>query len=190
MPHNGYRSRLVGTQGDGNAVTNTNTPTSILPGGGVFSVPANFLEYVGMNFMLEVRGRISNAAAGPTLVLDFRMGGTVVAASQAMTLNASALTNQTFILRMLLTLRAIDSAAGGSTANFMFTGEFISRAVVGAGAAGSTGVSTLLIPETAPAVGSGFDMTATNTANVFATWSTANASCSIQSHQATLESLD
>lgn len=185
MSHNGYVQTLTAAQSDGTALANSSTPTTILPGQNVFTLPANLLEFVGMTFRYHAAGRISTVVTTPgTLTLDVRLGSVIVATSQAMALNTTAQTNQTWTLDWYLTLRAVGN---GTSANFMHVGEWKSRAVVGSGAAGSAGVGMLLIPETAPAVGTGFDMTSAQAVNSFATWSIANAANSIQCHIATLE---
>ena len=144
-------------------------------------------DYIGMTFRYRSFGRITSPVTpSNTLTLDVRLGSVIVATSQAITLNATAQTNQTWSLEWYLTLRAVDSAGGGATANFMHSGLFVSRAIVGSGAAGNS-CGILNIPETAPAVGTSFDMTASQAFNSFATWSGAASTYSITCHMFVLE---
>jgi hypothetical protein len=109
--------------------------------------------------------------------LDLRLGSVVVATSGAMTLSSTAKTNVSWYMEWLLTLRA---TGGGTAANFMHQGLFTSEAAGATTVAGEA--KTLLMPASAPAVGTGFDETAAQKLDFFATWGTSNAN-SIQVHQ-------
>jgi len=190
MAKNGYRTTHITSQMVGTAVTNTTTPTSILPGGAIYSFLANFFDVAGVTIEWDVRGIITSPVTpGGTLTLDARLGAVIIFTSQAITLNATAMTNQTFIFRGKSTLQQIDTAAGGTTATFKSVAEFISRDISGVGASPGA-VGTLLCPETSPAAGTGFDMTGSQAFNIFATWQVALSTYSIQSHLFTLESLN
>ena len=177
----GWQENKITAQIDGSALSNTTTPTSILPAQAKCTLePQN--GFIGKKYRVKASGRISTVVTTPgTLTLDIRFGSVIVATSQAIALNVTAQTNATWDLEWDLTVRAV----GGSTsANIMHTAKWISRASLNAPAVGTTnGVGTVLIPDTAPAVGTGFDSTATQTVDMFATWSVANASNSIQVHQ-------
>jgi hypothetical protein len=107
-----------------------------------------------------------------------RLGSVVIATSGAMTLSTSAKTNVSWYLEWLLTLRAV---GGGTAANFMHQGSFTSEAAGATTVAGEA--KTILMPASAPAVGTGFDETASQKLDFFGTWSVANASNSILCHQ-------
>ncbi len=101
--------------------------------------------------------------------------------SQAFALNATATTNQTWKLWWDFTLRTKGNTTTAAT--MMHIGGFTSRSTLGAPAVGTTtGIGEVLIPETAPAVGTGFDSRASQVVDLFATWGTNNAN-SIQVHQ-------
>jgi hypothetical protein len=111
--------------------------------------------------------------------LDVRFGAVIVANGGAMTINATAKTNVPWFLFWLLTCRAI---GGTTSANVMHQGMWTSEAVVGSGIPSAGGAGTAMLPNAAPAVGTGFDSTANQTVDLFATWQTNNAN-SIQTHQ-------
>lgn len=179
-----YPLVLAVASGDGTALSNSTTATNILSASGIGTIPASALQ-IGSTVKIIVKGRVSTLATTPgTLTLDVRFGAVVVFNGAAMTLNTTAQTNATWELEALLTIRALGS---GTSANAIGTGRFTSRAVVGSAAAGSGGANTLLLPDTAPAVGTGFDSTTAQSVNVFATWSSASASNSIQTHQSLIE---
>lgn len=180
MSYNSWGQSLIVQQVDGPALSNSTVATSILAPAARFTLPAN-LFVPGTKLIVRAAGRISTLVTSPgTLTLDVRLGSVVVFNGGAMTLNTTAQTNDTWQLEAELVLRAI----GNSTnANLLGVGNWSSRAVVGSAAAGSGSVGTLLLPDTVPAVGSGFDSTSAQVVDMFATWSVASASNSIQTHQ-------
>jgi hypothetical protein len=183
----GYTWTLITAQSDGAALASSTAATSLLPTQAKYTLPANFLA-IGSKLRFHVSGRISTVITTPgTLTLDIRFGSVIVATSPAFALNVAAQTNDTWILDWHLTCRAI----GGSTsANFMHAGMWTTAAVIGGVAAATGGTGSLLIPATAPAVGTGFDSTAAQQIDFFGTWSVSNAANSIQVHQFAIDSLN
>jgi hypothetical protein len=183
----GYSWALMTAQVDGSALASSTTPTSILPTQAKYTLPANFLS-IGTTLRFRAAGRISTLVTSPgTLTLDIRFGAVIVATSPAFALNVVAQTNDTWILNWDLTCRAV----GGSTsANFMHTGMWTSAAAVGGVAASVGGATSLMIPATAPAAGTGFDSTAAQQIDHFATWSVSNSSNSITLHQFSIDSIN
>lgn len=175
-----WQETLITSQVDGTALTASTTPTSIIPAAAKFTLPANFMA-IGKTLRVSATGRVTTVTTPGTLTITINFGGTVIASSGAMTLNAGAQTNDTWKLEWLLTCRAI-----GASANMMHVGEFVTRALV-VGVASTALVE--LLPDTAPAVGSNFDSTATQAVDLIATWSINNAD-SIQTHQYVLEALN
>ena len=169
---------------DGAALTNTLTATSILTGSALATIPAGALQ-IGSLLKVTLRGRVSTVVTTPgTLTLDLRIGGVVVSAFGAVALNTTAQVNAHWEATLIAVVRATGS---GTAANALCTGNFTSRAVVGSPAVGVGGIGEVMLPDTAPAVGAGFDSTLALPINVFAAWSVASASNSIQVHQALIE---
>jgi hypothetical protein len=183
-----WQETLITAQVDGSALSNSTTATSILPAAARYTLPSNYF-YIGTKLRIKAGGRISTVVTTPgTLTLAINFGTIaspiIVFNGGAMSLNTTAQTNDTWLLEAVLTCRAIGS---GTNANMMGVGQWTSAAVVGA----ASGVGLpLLIPATAPAVGTGFDSTLTNTVDLFATWSVANASNSLTLHDFSLESMN
>lgn len=183
----GYAWAPIVMQGDGPALTASTTPTTLIGNtGGKWTQPTNFLS-IGTTYHIRAAGRISTVVTTPgTLTIDIRLGAVVVATSQALALNIVAKTNVTWIVNWEITCRAI----GGSTnANFMQIGRFESEAVIGSPLPSVGGSGVLLIPASAPAVGTGFDSTAAQQIDFFGTWSLNNAN-SIQMHQFSMLSMN
>lgn len=179
-----YPLVLASASSDGVALTNTLTATSIMPSSAVATVPAGALQ-IGSLIKILLRGRISTLTAAPgTLTFDMRLGAVIISALGAINLNVTAQVNASFELELLAVIRAIGS---GTIANALVTARFNSRALIGSAAVAAGGTGAIVLPDTAPAVGTGFDSTASQAVNVFATWSVANAANSIQVHQALIE---
>ena len=180
----GYPLLLASATADSVALTNSTVATTIMAPSGLATVPAGTLQ-TGSALKILLRGRISTLATTPgTLTFDLRIGGIVVSALGAMPLNITAQVNAIFELELLAVVRALGTV---TAANAMVTGRFTSRALVGSVLPANGGPMTIILPDTAPAVGPGFDSTITMPLNVFATWSVASASNSIQTHQSIIE---
>lgn len=175
---------LISAQSDGTALTNSTTATSILPAAAKFTIPANYFA-IGRVLRLNAWGRISNVVTTPgNLTLDVRFGSTVVFNGGAMALNTTAKTNVAWRAIVMLTCRSIGS---GTSATLLGQGDWCSESATGSAA----GVANdILMPASAPAVGTGFDSTASQTVDLFATFSVASASNSVQLHQYSLEAMN
>lgn len=190
MSVNTWVETLITAQVDGTALTNSTSATSIIPAAAKFTLPSNFFEKIGKTIRIRAGGRISTVTTTPgNLTLDVRLNSTpiVVFTTGTMSLNTTAQTNASWLFDVFLTCRAIGS---GTSANLMGMGEWKSRAVLGSAAVGSGGDGLDVQPDTAPAVGTGFDSTAANVVDLFATFSVANAANSIQLHMYSLESMN
>jgi hypothetical protein len=186
-----WQETHINTPVDGVAVTNTVTATSLLGGTGTgasqakLTLPTNFF-YVGRMIRIFAAGRMSTLVTTPgTLTLDIRLGAVIAANGGAMVLSTTAKTNVAWWLDWILTCRAIGS---GTTSNLMHQGMFSSEAAGATTVAGEA--KSIMMPQSAPAVGTGFDATAAQTVDLFATWSVANAANSILLHQYKFVSLN
>lgn len=186
MAYNSWNQTLITSQVDGAALASSTSPTSILPGAAKFTIPANALS-IGSKLILRASGRISTVVTTPgNLTLDIRFGSVVVWNGGASALNVTAQTNATWDLEVNMIVRAIGAS---TTANLIGVGKWTSRASLNAPAVGTTtGVGVVLLPDTAPAVGTGFDSTAAQQVDLFATFSVSNAANSILCHTAELVS--
>lgn len=188
-PANSFYETLVTAQADGATLTNTVTATSLLPTPAKFVLPSNFFWVPGKKLRITAAGRISTVVTSPgNFTFDVRFGSTIVFNGGASALNIVAQTNATWDLEINLTCRTIGQT---TVATVLGVGKLITRASLNAPAVGTTtGVGTVLLPDTAPVAGTGFDSTATQAVDLFGTFSTANAANSITLHQYSLESLN
>lgn len=171
---------LAASTADGAAVTGVAAAT-LLHGSSIATIPAGTLQ-VGSQLKITMRGRMNTIVTTPgTTTFDLRIGGIVVSAFGAIPLNIVAQTNAAWELEILATIRSIGA---GAAATALATAKFVSRALVGAPAAASGGHGVIVLPDTAPAVGTGFDSSLANAVQVFVTNSVAG---SITCHQSMVE---
>lgn len=190
MTINGYGETLVTAQSDGTQRVSFTTAISILPTAARYTLPPNFFS-IGKKLRIVAQGRISNVVtAQPTFAFTFLLGPTsnIIAFNGGnMTCSTTAHTDVPWWLEIDLTCRAI----GGSTsANLMGQGKVHSQAFVSGASADIASHGTLLVPNTAPAVGTGFDSTVANVADLFAACSASNAANAITLHQYELTALN
>lgn len=178
---NRWFGQMLEAFGDGSALSNSTSETSILPTYCKETLEAGFFRTPGTELVIEATGRLSCIVTSPgTLTLRIKFGSIAVFDSGAINLNVVAKTNVPWRLRIPLTSRAVGS---GTSANLIGIGEFQSEALVGAAAPSAGGNTSLLVPVGAPAVGSGFDSTSAQIVDLTAQFSVANAGNAITCHQ-------
>ncbi len=176
-----YGTLLKQSIADSTALASSSSQASILKADDVFTLPANFFRNAGLDrIVIRAMGRISTLVTSPgTLSFFVKIGSVNAAASGALSINTTAQTNATWFLEWDLTARVV----GASTSTvLMHAGKFTSRATLGNVAVGTAGVLVAPFPDTAPAVGTGFDATAAQTVDLQAQWSVNSASNSILTH--------
>ena len=168
----GYAQTLSSAQAAGAAITGTGI-TTLLPTSALFTLPGGSLK-IGDKLIIEAAGQMNTVVTTPgTLIFTIKFGSVAVFTSQAIALNIVAQTNATWTARFQMTCRAVGSS---TAANFLTVGEWTSRASLNAPAVGTTnGVGVVLMPDTAPAVGTGFDSTVSNLIDFQATTSVAGS---------------
>lgn len=184
----GWRAPIADSKGvAGAALTNTTTPTSLLPATALVTIGGGTLK-VGDKLMITIEGQVSNVVtAAPTLTFDVRIGSVSVFTAVAQC-STTVHTSLPFKAEITLEVRAV----GASTAaNILGMMELRGQAFnLTAAADGGTGIPTLLLPGTTPAVGTGFDSTAGGQLDFRGTWSAANASNSVTINKYIVESMN
>jgi hypothetical protein len=177
-----WQEVLVAGIADGPTLTAA-AAASCIPTGSRLILPTNYF-YVGKIIRVSLFGRISCVVTTPgTARFDVRLGpsGTIVAYdSGAMNLNIVAKVSVPFLMEIELTCRAVGS---GTASNLMGIGRFQSEAVIASPLPTVGGNGSLLVPTTAPAVGTGFDNTAANALDVFFTQTAATGSLTVHNYR-------
>lgn len=170
MSSNSWKQALFCQGVDGTALTNTTTPGSVLAGESKITIPSGLL-LPRTKLRVFASGRLSTAASTPgTLTFDFRLGAVIAFNGGASPTLAVSASNLTWRLEMELICRSIGN---GTSATLIGTGVLHSAAL-------SAATPIQLLPASSPAVGTGFDSTAGQIADLFATFSVANAANSIR----------
>jgi hypothetical protein len=187
----GYKALLTQQQQAGSLLNTFTTAKSIINPEALYTVPANFFKNLGATLEIDVWGAISNIVTTPgTITFQVMMGPTaniIVFTTGAIQLNATAHATLPFHLKIRLTL---DSVGSGTSAKFRGQGEI--NGVMFTATAGQTDgantQTTLQVPATAPAVGTGFDATVAQLLDLWAGFSISNAGNGVQVHQYTVSS--
>jgi len=176
----GYWNTLVNSQVDGSALTAA-AAASAIPPAALYTLPANYFDFIGKQLIVKASGRVSVVATTPgTLRFDLRFGAAVVCDSQAIALVVTnAYTNINWELEFRLTCRAI-----GATANLMQGGWFSAANVLGGAnvAMPIGGVVANLPWNTAPAVGANFVSTTSQQIDFFFTQTVATGSMTVHQY--------
>jgi len=162
----GYSAVLVNSQVDGTANT-TGVAASAIPAAAKFTLPTNFFDVIGKKLVIEATGRISTVITTPGVItFDVRFGATKVFDGLGILPDTvAAHTNVGWMLKIDLTCRAI-----GTAANLMGQGMWTCEDILGVPATAPKGVLSAILPwNSAPAVGSNFDSTATQQVDLFFT---------------------
>lgn len=170
-----WKEVLVEAQTAGNNLTASTTATSLLPSAAVYTLPANFFSRPGKQLLIQATGQLGNIVTTPgTLTIDIQLGGSVVAFNGgAMQLSSTAHTALPFWLEILLTCRSIGSGTG---CQLMGQGRMTAQSLSLTAVADSTTTpATLLLPNTTPALGTGFDSTVAQKVDLRGTFSLNNA---------------
>jgi hypothetical protein len=175
----GWEQVLGSTTKDGGAGLTNVTPQSILPGDTAKCViPAQDAWGPGKAYRVKAFGKLSSAASSPgNITLDIRFGSVIVFTTQAIAL-ATSLSNNTWLFDVLLIVRTIGNS---TTANVIGAGTVI-------GATATAGI--VQCPATSPAVGTGYDSTASQAVDCFLTFSASSASNLLTCNGFVFESLN
>jgi len=168
--------------------TFTTAKTVILPTA-LVSLPPNYLT-VGKMLRVRVRGGIGTLVTTPgTVTFQFMMGAIVAWTSGAIQLNATAHTNLPFSLDLDL---RVDTTGNATTAKFLGIGTLtgIMFTLTAGQVDGVNSSATMMVPATAPAVGTGFDSTIANVLDFFVGFSISNAANTVQIYTYTVEALN
>ena len=183
-PIGGWLESLAHLQADGAAITAAARTTMTNPQARR-TLGANYWSYIGQQAILFATGRISCAVTTPgTARFDLSFGANVVFDTQAMNLNIVAKVNVHWMLAVLLTCRAV-----GSAANLMGQGIWTSEAVIASPLPTVGGSGLFTVPYNAAAApGANFDSSASQVMDLFFTQTVATGSCTL--HQLALLSVN
>jgi hypothetical protein len=178
---------LVTQRAAGTLLATYTTAKSVINATELYSLPPNYLQ-VGCKFRIRVMGGLSNIVTTPGTVTFQVMFGSVVAwTSGALQMTTTANTLTPFELEVNA---RVDSAGSGTAAKLMATGKLIALdATIGSGANPTVTDTAVVLPVTAPAVGTGFDSTISQILDFWVGFSISNSGNGVQIYDYTVELL-
>jgi hypothetical protein len=180
----------IATQRAAGTLFNTyTTAKTVLNPDALVTLPPNFW-YVGRAIEIIVHAGVSNRVTGPdTMTFQIMHGSTVVFTSGAVNLTTTAHTTIPAIITCELTCRSVGSGTSATLmGQFMLDGQMFAQAASLADNAGGSGYA--MGPNTAPAVGAGFDSTVSQVFDFWVAQSVSNAGNGIQVQQYFVKSLN
>jgi hypothetical protein len=155
----------------------------------VYTLPTNFWV-PGKAVHVTMTGALSNIVTTPgTITFQVMLGAVIAWTSGAINFSTTAHTTLPFWMDVELTCQA---EGAGTQAKLMGQGKITSQCISNTAIADAVGsdLPTLLLPNTNPALGTGFDSTATQKVDIFAGFSISNAGNGIRVDQYRLRSLN
>jgi hypothetical protein len=183
-------TEVLATQQAAGTLFNTyTTAKTVLNPQALYVLPAGFWS-IGKSLEIIVHAGVSNRVTGPdTMTFQIMHGSTVVFTSGAVNLTTTAHTTIPAIITCTLTCRSVGSGTSATLmGQFYLEGQMFAQAASLADNAGGTGYA--LGPNTAPAVGGGFDSTVSNILDFWVAQSVSNAGNGIQVQQYMVKSLN
>lgn len=172
-------STLASQSAVGTAFGTFTTAKSVLNLADVIALPANYLS-IGKRFKISVSGALSNIVTTPgTVSFQVMMGSVIAWTSGAIQMNATAHTLLPF--KLDIDLRT-DSIGASTSAKFLGVGMLrgIQFTLTAGQVDGVNSSSGMIVPVTAPAVGTGFDSTVAQNLDFFTAFSISNAGNVVQ----------
>lgn len=162
---------------------------TVINAAAVVSLPPNFL-YVGKMLRISTLLGISNIiTAQPTFTFQIMVGAVIAWTSGAILTTTTAHT--LLPVELVVTLR-VDSVGAGTAAKVLGHGVLTGQMWILSGATADSVVThpTLMVPVTAPAVGTGYDSTAANNLDFFVGISASDALNGVQVYNYVVEDLN
>jgi hypothetical protein len=164
------------------------TAKSVINATELVSLPANYMKQ-GAKFRIKAWGGLSNIITTPgTVTFQVMMGAIVAFTTGAIQMTTTANTLTPWDFEATLQVRS----AGASTAATLIGSGYITALNLTIGAAGVNPTVTdtsIVVPVTAPAAGTGFDSTIANLLDFWVGFSISNAGNGVQVQDYTVEQL-
>lgn len=184
-----WQETLVSQQGAGTAFNTYTAAKSVINPQALWVMPAGYLS-VGKMLKITAFGSISNIVTTPgTINFQVKIGTVAAFDTGAIQLNATAHTTLPFWIEVVLSCRSIGSGTGSTFMSYSsVTGRMFT--LTAGQVDDPQGMQGLIVPTTAPAVGTGFDSTIANIVDLWAGFSISNVGNQIQTQLYKIESLN
>jgi hypothetical protein len=192
MPTQGWNQLLVSQRTAGTLFTTFTTAKTVINQQDLYGFYANYFQ-VGSKLRVRVSGAVSNIVTTPgTITFQVMLGSVVAWTSGAVQLNATAHTTLPFRLDIDLTCQLTNTTVGGAVAKLFGTG-LLNGVMFTKTAAQTDGANTetsIMVPVSAPALGTAFDSTVSQILDFWAGFSISNAGNGIRIDQYDVEALN
>ena len=183
---------LASQSAAGTLYTTYTTAKTVINQSELVTIPGAYMK-AGTKFRVKAYGGISNIVTTPgTVVLQVMMGATAVFTTGTLQMTTTANTLAPFLFEVTMRLDSASITAGSTAtaAKFMGVGLFAALDLtIGSGANPTVTDTAVVVPVTAPAVGTGFDSSVANILDFWAGFSISNAGNGIQLYDYTVEQL-
>jgi len=191
MPTQGWNQTLVTQRTAGTLFNTYTTAKTIINQQDLYGFYANYFQ-LGSKLRVRAAMGISNIVTTPgTITFQVMLGSVVAWSSGAVQLNATAHTLLPAVLEVDLTCQLTNTAVGGAVAKLMGVGRL--QGVMFTKTAGQTDgantETTMIVPVTAPALGTAFDSTVSQILDFWVGFSISNAGNGVQIAQYDVEAL-
>lgn len=177
MPMQGWDQTLVTQRTAGTLFNTYTTAKTVINQQDLYGFYANYFQ-LGTTIRVKVDMAISNIVTTPgTITFQIMLGTIVVWTSGAVQLNATAHTTLPAQIEVDLTCQLTNTGVGGVIAKFMGIGR-LTGVMFTKTAAQTDGANTetvIMVPVTAPALGTAFDSTISQILDFWAGFSISNA---------------
>lgn len=192
MPFQAWNQAVVTQEAAGTLFNTYTTAKTVINQQDLYSFYANFFK-IGTKLRVTACMAISNIVTTPgTITFQVMLGSIVVWTSGAIQLNATAHTTLPAKLVVDLTCQLTNTGVGGAVAKFFGLGTL--TGVMFTKTAGQTdGANTetvIMVPVTAPALGTAFDSTIAQTLDFWVGFSISNAGNGVRVDQYDVEILN
>lgn len=192
MPTQGWNQTLVTQRTAGTLFNTYTTAKTVINQQDLYGFYANYFQ-VGSKLRVRVQGAMSNIVTTPgTVTFQVMLGSVVAWTSGAVQLNATAHTTLPFRLDIDLTCQLTNTAVGGAVAKLFGTG-LLTGVMFTKTAAQTDGANTetvMMVPTTAPALGTAFDSTVSQILDFWVGFSISNAGNGVRIDQYDVEALN
>lgn len=180
---------LASQTANGTLFNTYTTAKSILNATDLLPMQGNFLSKLGRKLRIKAWGGLSNIVTTPGTVTFQVMMGTVVAFSTgALQMTTTANTLAPFKFEATLRVASIGAGTGATLIGEGFVSAL--NLTIGSGANPTVTDTAVVVPVTAPAAGTGWDSTVTETLDFWAGFSISNAGNGVQLYDYTVELLN
>jgi len=190
MPTQGWNQTLVTQRTAGTVFDTYTTAKTVINQQDLYGFYANYFQ-LGSKLRIKVQGAHSHIVTTPgTITFQVMLGTVVVWSSGAIQMDTTACTLQPFFLDVDLTCQLTNTGVGGAIAKFMGHGRLVGQFAKASVAEDANADRTILVPNTAPVLGTAFDSTVSQILDFWVGFSISDAANEIRIDQYDVEALN